>query len=353
MFTHMRVLRAVLIFFAIALALYFMVMARDLLIPLVLALFFWYLISTLTVSFSELSVRGRHLPKNLAFVLALLTIGAVSGFLANLITDNISQVVKAAPTYEENFERVVSSAMEMLDIEERPSVGPLFRDVDLARIVRQSAAALASLVGDAGLTVIYLVFIFVEEKHFRKKMEALFPDPKRRAEMRAILARIEEDTRTYVGLKTLVSLLTAVPSYLIMKYVALDYAEFWAVLIFVLNFIPNIGSLIATLMPSLLALVQYSTYRPFFIVAGGVMAVQLFVANIIEPRIMGNTLNLSPLVIILSLVVWGTLWGIAGMFLCVPIMVILMIILSHFPKTRPVAILLSRDGRTTDSPAVT
>lgn len=348
----MRILRATLVFIAIALALYIMVQARDLLIPLVLAFFFWFLISTLSLSFSRLSLSGYRLPKAVAFTLSLLTIGAVSALLATLISANISQVIKAAPTYEANIERVVASAMKLFDIQELPKVEPLFRDVDLATVVRQSAAALGSLVGDAGLTVIYLFFIFVEENNFRKKMQALFPDPRRRAEMRAILARIEEDTRTYVGLKTLVSLMTAVPSYLIMMFVGLDYAEFWAILIFVLNFIPNIGSLIATVMPSLLALVQFSTFQPFFIVAGGVTAVQLFVANIIEPRLMGNTLNLSPLVIILSLVLWGTLWGLAGMFLCVPIMVILMIILSHFPKTRPVAILLSRDGRTTESPAV-
>ena len=179
-------------------------------------------------------------------------------------------------------------------------------------------------------------------------MRALFPDPQRRREIDRILTRIGSDTRAYISLKTLVSIMTADFSYVVMRIVGLDYAEFWAILIFVFNFIPNLGSLIATLLPSLLALVQFDHLRPFFIVAGGVTAIQLFVANVIEPRIMAGSLNMSPLVIILSLVLWGTLWGVPGMFLCVPLMAILMIVFSHFKQTRPLAILMSEDGQVTD-----
>jgi len=137
-------------------------------------------------------------------------------------------------------------------------------------------------------------------------------------------------------------------SYIFMKVVGVDFAEFWAVLIFLLNFIPTIGSIVATIFPSLITLVQFESYTPFFVVLGGVTAIQVCVGNILEPRLMGNSLNLSPLVILLNLSLWGLIWGIPGMFLCVPFLVISAIVFSHVPQTRSIAILLSRDGQIKD-----
>jgi predicted PurR-regulated permease PerM len=126
--------------------------------------------------------------------------------------------------------------------------------------------------------------------------------------------------------------------------VGVDFASFWAVLIFLLNFIPTIGSIIATAFPSLLALVQFETAGPFFITISILTAIQFSIGSLIEPKLMGNRLNLSPLVILLSLGLWGSIWGIPGMFLCVPITVIIMIICAYFPETRPIAVALSGNG---------
>ena len=90
---------------------------------------------------------------------------------------------------------------------------------------------------------------------------------------------------------------------------------------------------------------QFPTLGPFVIVAGGIGVAQFVIGNVIEPRLMGTRLNISPLVVILSLSLWGSIWGIAGMFLCVPLTVILMIVFAYFEKTRPIVILLSGDGR--------
>jgi len=116
-------------------------------------------------------------------------------------------------------------------------------------------------------------------------------------------------------------------------------------LIFFLNFIPNIGAIVATVFPALLALIQFQTWGPFIIITTGLVSLQFIIGNIIEPRFMGKSLNLSTLVIMISLSVWGAIWGILGMFLSVPITVIMMIVFAHFEATKPVAILLSQDGR--------
>jgi AI-2 transport protein TqsA len=123
------------------------------------------------------------------------------------------------------------------------------------------------------------------------------------------------------------------------------FTETWALLIFVLNYIPNIGSIVAVAFPALLALVQFETLGPFIILVISLTTIQLAIGSVLEPMLMGNTLNMSPLAIILGLAFWGTIWGIVGMFLSVPIMVMVMIVCAHVPSWRWMAILLSKDGQ--------
>jgi len=134
-------------------------------------------------------------------------------------------------------------------------------------------------------------------------------------------------------------------SYIILIFLGVDYSEFWAFLIFLLNYIPTVGSLIATIFPALLALIQFESFTYFLIVFVSIALIQFIIGNIIEPRLMGRSLNLSALVVLFSLALWGSIWGVVGMFLCVPITVILMIIFSNFEKTRPIAVLLSSNGK--------
>ena len=232
-----------------------------------------------------------------------------------------------------------------------PSLAERFRNVDLTGLLQAMAATLGSFAGSAALVLAYLFFIFLEQRFFDAKLRMLIKDDQRRQEVQGIIAEIDRDIRSYIGVKTLVSALTAGLSYIIMKIAGLDFAEFWAVLLFVFNYIPNIGSLVATALPAGLALIQLDVTW-FLVVAIGITAVQLAMANLVEPNLMGKSLNQSPLVVILSLVLWGTLWGVAGMFLCVPITVVVMIVLSHFPQTRWVPVMLSLDGRVRGDPEV-
>jgi AI-2 transport protein TqsA len=160
-----------------------------------------------------------------------------------------------------------------------------------------------------------------------------------------MMQRIDRDIHTYLGVKTAVSLTTAVLAYILMRIVGLDFAEFWALLIFILHFIPTIGVIVATVFPTLLAAVQFDHIGPCLAVGIGITAIAMFMGNIVEPNIMGETLNLSPLTVIIALILWGTVWGIVGAFLCVPLTVILVIILSNFRATRWVSVLLSKTGK--------
>ena len=129
-----------------------------------------------------------------------------------------------------------------------------------------------------------------------------------------------------------------------MVIIGIDAPVFWSILIFIMNFIPTIGSLIATLFPAFFALLQFGEFAPFFYVLGGVEVVQIIVGNIIEPQLMGDSLNKSSLIVMLGLAAWGSIWGIMGMVLSVPITVMMIIVFSEIPSTRYIAIILSEKG---------
>ena len=162
--------------------------------------------------------------------------------------------------------------------------------------------------------------------------------------MRKLTEQIYRSTNQYVTLKTYVSLLTGGFSYIILLLYGVDYAFLWAFIIFLLNFIPYIGSFIATFLPSIFAIVQFGTIWYFIWIFGSIQVVQLIVGNYIEPRVMGKSLNLSPLVVVITLSFWGYVWGLLGMFLSVPITSIMLIIMAQFPSTRSVAVILSENG---------
>ncbi|MEO1224292.1 MAG: AI-2E family transporter, partial [Pseudomonadota bacterium] len=145
--------------------------------------------------------------------------------------------------------------------------------------------------------------------------------------------------------KTLTSLMTGLASYTVLRLVGVDFAETLALIIFLLNYIPNIGSILGIVFPAMIALVQFDTLAPFLIATPILIAIQVIIGNLVEPMLMGRSLNLSSFVIILALVFWGVIWGIPGMFLSVPITVVALIVCSHIRGARWIAILLSKDGQ--------
>ena len=195
-----------------------------------------------------------------------------------------------------------------------------------------------------GIVLIYAVFLFVEQVSFHRKLAIMFGDGAHHARLRSVLGQIDRDIRVYIRIKTTLAAITSALAYIVLAWIGVDFAGFWAVMVFFFYYIPTVGSILAIVAPALITLVQFDHLTPFLIVLLVIGTIQIVMANVIEPAMMGRSLNLSPLVVIFSLVVWGTIWGVVGMFLCVPIMVVLLIVLAHFKTTHPVAVLLSADG---------
>ena len=324
-----------------ALMTYVLVTGRDLLIPFAIAVMIWYVI----IALSRLIEVQLSAQSWLSLSASIIFFVVVLGLIVELISGNITAVRDAAPTYQANLEKLVESAMKLSGLTELPTIANIVDQVDVRALISGVAGAVAKVAGNTGLIVIYVIFLLAEQRTFPRKIEALFPEAGRRKEVQIILSDIQKRTQTYIAVKTLLSLVTAVISYVVLVAVGLDLAGFWAFVIFLLAYIPTIGSLLGVIFPALMALLQFGGISEFLIIAVGLGAAQLVIGNVLEPRMMGRSLNLSSLVVIVSLAVWGSLWGVTGMFLSVPITVVLMIILAQFKQTRPIAILLSANGK--------
>jgi len=318
---------------------------KDLFIPLVIALIGVYLIKVLERWISGVKVRGLGLPSPVSLILAFLAVIGLSFLLFSIIADNAMQVADLAPRYQGRLLKLQADFFASIGVQQPPALKEFARGVDLPGILTIVATNLAALLKTTTLIIIFAIFILIESRQIPSKIQALFPDDSRRQRVEEMLIRIDHDVQTYFGVKTLVSLVTALLSYAVMRWVGLDLPEFWALLVFILNYIPTIGSLVATILPSLMALFQFESLRPVLILFIGITVIQQTLGNLIEPNLMGMTLNLSPLVVVMSLILWGMLWGVVGMFLCVPITVIAVIIMANFSSTRWVSILLSKAGK--------
>ena len=317
----------------------------NVLIPVAIALLIWSLINAIGEGIERVSLFGRRAPGWLAMTLSLAVIAWGLYEFGALVTRNVQDVIAAAPVYEANIERLLPDLAAYIGIEPVSDIRRMVENIDFSSLIAGIAGTLSGFVGNAAIIMIYVLFLLVEQHMAGPKIDAIFRTEARRAEVRAVARRIVAQTQSYLRLKTAMCLLTAAVTYVVLEAFAVDFAGFWAVVVFLLNYIPTVGSILGAVFPALLALVQFGDWQVALIVLAllGFFA-QFVISNLVEPRFMGTHLNMSPLMIILSLAVWGNLWGVAGAFLCVPIMVILMIITAHFPQTRWIAVLLSSDG---------
>jgi len=345
----MTLQRAALWAVVIAATIFLLVAGRGLLLPFVLGIVLWYMVDSLADTFAQPRLGRFRLPQPLALLLAVLVIGGLFWIVGRTIGRNVQAVVAAVPSYEARLTHLIEQATRLAGVEQAPTLSELVARISLADTLGSFATAAASVVSIAGLILIYTLFLFVEQVHFRRKLGAIFHGDGQEARVLAVLDRIDREIRVYIRIKTTLATATSAFAYVVMSSVGVDFAGFWAVMVFFFYYIPTVGSIMAIIAPALLTLIQFDNLTPFLIVLLVFGSIQVVTANVIEPAIMGRSLNLSPLVVIVSLIVWGTIWGVVGMFLCVPIMVVALIVLAQFETTRPVAVLLSADGRIPES----
>jgi predicted PurR-regulated permease PerM len=333
--------------FIVGLTVYLLVVGQQLLQPLVIATVLWFLINVLASVFLDIRVAGRRLYRPLCFLFAIFLLVSVLSIIVQFISGSLTDLSAVSLVYESNLREYwarfpLSQSLPAEGFWE--SVSQWF---DITSTFTSVALTFTGLAADSILIFVYTLFLLWEQGNFSSKLTALMNDPVRERSIRKIISRVSSDIQRYITIKMLTSTATGLLSYLILSLLGVDFPEIWSIVIFLLNFIPTVGSIIATLLPATVALAQSTTDGVSLSLAVLVFigALQVAIGNIIEPRLMGASLNLSPVVILFNLALWGTMWGIAGMFLCVPFLIITTIVLSQFPKTRPIAILLSSNGK--------
>jgi len=322
---------------------YVLVVGKTFLVPLAVAVMIWYVINALSRNFVRIIPKLAE-PNWLTMLLSIVSIGLFMALAVDMIQTNIADVRASIPEYRENFAKLSGKFSDLVPswAQERiPNVSDVLSGVSLGPIITNLTGTFTAMIGNISLVLIYVAFMLAEQGTFKKKIREIFPEQQRHDSVMSILSHAQEDIEKYLWIKTLTSALTGLVSYFVLLAVGVDFAIFWAFTIFMLNYIPTVGSIIATLFPAVLALIQFDTLVPFLIVLLGVGTIQLLVGNLLEPKLMGNSLNVSPLVVMLSLTLWGSIWGIAGALLSVPITVMLLIVFAHFDGTRYIAVLLS------------
>ena len=319
-------------------------LGKPLLIPFVLAIIFWFLIKEVRMLMDKIAFVERTVPRWMKTTFSALVIFLVLALIGKLLRNNIGQLSQSMPVYEQNVEHIIARVNAALDIDVQEIFLNYFENFNFTSILQKLFDGLSGLVGNAFLIVIYVLFLLIEESAFGLKLKAFHSSEEGHEHAKVILKRVETSMGRYLALKTSVSLLTGFLSFWAFYFIGVDAPLFWAFLIFLLNYIPTVGSLIGTVIPAIFTLLQFGQFLEGSLVLVIVGAIQVVVGNIIEPKMMGNSLNISSLVVILSLSFWGFLWDVTGMILSVPIMVMLIIIFSEFKSTKPIAVMLSEKG---------
>jgi predicted PurR-regulated permease PerM len=302
------------------------------------------LIDALATKLKSIKILNIPLPK---WFLSLCVITVLS-FLLLLIyqvmliqTDNL---VAAAPFYQEKFEQLITQLSQLTGLKLDILVSELFTNINISELLAYLAEATQSMLSSIFLVAIYIAFLFIEQSHANAKIIALQKLSARFTLIQSIFKSSTLLIKRYIRLKSAMSSLTSLLCYLVFIMFDVDFAELWAISTFLLNFIPNIGSALAVIFPSILISLQFDSLSHIALVITCLVIIQFIIGNVIEPAIMGKSLNLSAFMILISLSFWGFIWGIVGMFLAIPLMVATAILFSHIDETKWLAILMSADG---------
>ena len=293
----------------------------------------------------------RHgVPSKVAHILILaLVLGALFG-VGWLVYDSADQLVASWPDYERKLDRLLLDLQRQLPLRAPHAEGKRLRDLLQISSLEQLLVPLRALASTffglfAVLVVvgIYSLFLLAEKLTFRERLVRAFGEA-RANHLRGVAASINEAIARYLAVKTFINAMTAFVTMLILVAFGVPFVIMWGVLTFLLCFIPYLGSIVAAIAPLVVCLLEFSDQMwKVVVVAGLLIAAQQFLGNYVEPRMMGRRLGVSPLLILLSLSFWGVLWGVVGMILAVPLLMVLKIVLDNIPETKPIATLMSSE----------
>lgn len=325
----------------------------SVLIPLVVAAFISYLFKPLV-----LFLQRRKVPTFLSLILVFVLIGGVLFGLSAVVYTSIESFVAEAPAYQDRINILVDDVSAAVT-----SLGERL-DLPIGEFEWQSALNVSTLTGVLGtglgttvsfagnviLVLLYLAFILGATGDFGEKVRHSFRKGQS-DKISAIASRIDMQVRQYLLAKTLISLATGVLTTGVLLAFGVPFALFWGFLAFVLNYIPNFGSLIAEIFPVLMAFLHFDNVVTPIIILVILVGMQTIMGNVVEPKVMSFSLDLSPLVVLVALIFWAWLWGIVGAIIAIPMTSILKIAFENIDELEPLATLMGGGVEVAESDA--
>jgi predicted PurR-regulated permease PerM len=319
---------------AVVIVLFGIKTAAGIIVPFLLSVF-------IAIVFTPLVgwLTDRRVPHGLALMLVILLFMVLMGMMAGMIGSSVKDFTANLPQYDEKLEAQVQGAVALLEgwgLEvSKESIVGVFDPKVMMRYAALTLSSTMGMVANGLVILLTVIFIMLEAGQFEAKLLLIGGNEAALGQFRDIVGKI----KAYMGLKALISAATGVLIAVLLALVGVDYPILWGTLAFMLNFIPNIGSLIAAVPAVLLALIQLDPLHAL-IVAAGYVVVNTLIGSVVEPKVMGRGLGLSTLVVFLSLIFWGALLGPVGMLLSIPLTIMVKIVLASQRNTRWIAVLL-------------
>lgn len=303
-------------------------------IPFVIAVLLSFVFSPI-VSF----LVKRHVPRFIAITVVLLIFVAFGFLIALIIYSSFQSLLREFPTYQARFSTLLQDLIERFDLP-----ADIASQLEITRTIGSTLLSFSgnfmSFASGFMVVMIFLLFLLMEKPYTRRKMTMAVRDETTRRLSR-VLIHITSQIGRYVAVKLFVSSLTAVVVYIAFSIIGVDFPFVWSVLTFLFNFIPSIGSVAITFISGIFALIQFlPDWNPILAAFLSMATAQFFIGNVIDPKMLGDRLNLSPVIILLSLLLWGWLWGTAGLFLAVPLTVAVKIVFENVPGLEAFGILM-------------
>ena len=316
----------------------------SILTPIAIAILIWFLINAFANQIKKLTFLSEKIGNIIAIPLSLIFIVYFMIEIGSFIASSMLELSSTISQIDNKVNDLIQKISLMTSFDLATPLQKFFQEFSLSSVVNKVITAFSTIFSNIVQILLYVLFLLIDQRFFNAKLNALFPKKDNRIKAEHVLTSISKGVRTYIFITTIISLTTGFLTYLICEMFSLQGAVLWGFIAFVLNFIPTIGSIIAVLIPVVFALIQFTDLSQVLFLCLSLIMIQFVIGNIIYPKLMGNKLNISQFIVILSLVIWGAMWGTIGMFLSVPLMMILLIILSQFEGTKSLAILISGDG---------
>jgi len=314
----------------------------SIIIPFVIAFILAVLVSALVRFIQN---RWAAAPAWAVSLLAGLVVIATASTGIFVMAQGAAQMVSQGPALLARLDSIALEVGRSLHLREPLHVASIVGKISVADVAGFLLSGMQGLFSGLLLMVVYFGFMLAGRKRIAAKVEKAAGSTSRAATINTTIGRVEADIETYVWVQTITGLILTTSATVVMLAVGLNNVLFWAVIFFLLTFIPNIGVTIGSIAPSLFALIQFQTVWQAITIFVAIQVVATIVGNFIYPRLQAHTQNIDPVATLLSLAFWSWLWGLPGAFLAVPMTLMSMMVFTQFPSTRWVAAMLSNDGR--------